>query len=59
MLNSEREQVISPDKNVEAVVAKLRSRSKVGLEKYRVTTERANLSIIDWIRLRKRRGWTK
>jgi hypothetical protein len=40
----------SPDANVEAVRAKLLDRSITGLKKYGVTTERKDLSIVDWLR---------
>jgi hypothetical protein len=39
----------SPDPNVNAVVAKLIQRSEVGLEKYGVTTERADQTFLEWI----------
>lgn len=38
------------DENVEAVRAKLRERSAVGLAKYGTTTERDDLSHFDWLR---------
>ena len=37
------------DRNVEAVRAKLRRRAKVGLKKYGVTTERTDLTELDWL----------
>ncbi len=37
------------DKHVEAVVAKLRSRSEVGLKKYGVTTKRTDLTTKEWL----------
>ena len=40
----------SPDANVEKVVDLLRSRSVVGLAKYRVTTERTDLTPLEWVR---------
>ena len=42
--------VVSPDKHVEAVREMLLSRSVVGLNKYGVTTERDDLSKLDWLR---------
>ena len=39
----------SPDANVEAIRKSLLDRSKVGLEKYGVTTERSDLSAVDWV----------
>lgn len=39
----------SPDRNVERVREKLLQRSIVGLKKYGVTTERTDLSTIDWL----------
>ena len=41
---------MSPDKNVESVREKLLQRSIVGLEKYKVTTERTDLTDIEWVR---------
>lgn len=38
------------DANVSAVRQKLRDRAKAGLRKYGVTTERADLSRLDWLR---------
>lgn len=38
------------DANVEAVRRKLETRALIGLKKYGVTTERADLSTIDWLR---------
>lgn len=40
----------STDKNVEAVRQKLYDRANVGLQKYKVTTERTDLIEIDWLR---------
>lgn len=40
----------APDRHVEAVVGRLRERSRVGLRKYGVTTERTDLSLVDWLR---------
>lgn len=40
---------MSPDSNVEAVRQKLLQRSIVGLEKYGVTTERDDLSDLQWL----------
>ena len=37
------------DSNVQAVMAKHRSRADMGLVKYGVTTERADLSFVDWL----------
>lgn len=41
---------VSPDTNVEAVRQKLLDRSKVGLAKYGVTTERDDLDLVAWLR---------
>lgn len=41
---------MSPDANVERVRVKLLERSIVGLSKYGVTTERTDLSLLDWAR---------
>lgn len=41
---------VSPDANVEAVRQKLLDRSKVGLAKYGVTTERSDLDLVAWMR---------
>ena len=38
------------DRNVEAVRAKLLARSQVGLRKYGTTTERNDLTPLDWLR---------
>ena len=38
------------DKNVNAVRKKLRDRARAGLRKYGVTTERQDLSRLDWLR---------
>lgn len=43
-------EVASPDANVEAVRQKLLDRSKVGLAKYGVTTERGDLDLVAWLR---------
>ncbi len=40
----------SPDKNVEKVVDLMRSRSVFGLKKYKVTTERTDLTPLEWVR---------
>lgn len=40
----------SPDKNVEAVREKMMQRSIVGLNKYQVTTERTDLTRLNWLR---------
>lgn len=40
---------MSPDSNVEAVRQKLLDRSKVGLAKYGVTTERIDIDLYGWI----------
>ena len=40
----------SPDKNVEAIRSSLLDRSRVGFKKYGVTTERADLELVDWLR---------
>lgn len=40
----------SPDSNVEAARQKLLDRSKVGLAKYGVTTERDDLDLVAWLR---------
>lgn len=40
----------APDRNVEAVVQLLRSRSEAGLHKYGVTTERSDLTTSQWLR---------
>ena len=39
----------SPDANVEAVRQMLLERSRAGLNKYGVTTERKDLSLLDWL----------
>jgi hypothetical protein len=44
------EKNLSPDTNVEAVRQKLLTRSRVGLEKYGVTTERQDVDLIGWLR---------
>jgi len=38
------------DANVEAVKAKMSERANVGFRKYGVTTERKDLSLLDWLR---------
>lgn len=38
------------DKHVKAVRKKLRDRARTGLRKYGVTTERGDLSQLDWLR---------
>lgn len=38
------------DRNVEAVKAKMDARAKLGFKKYGVTTERTDLSLLDWLR---------
>lgn len=40
----------SPDRNVEAIRQSLLERSRVGLAKYGVTTERTDLELADWLR---------
>ena len=40
---------MSPDKNVEAVRAKLLERSQIGLAKYGVTTERTDTDLVGWL----------
>lgn len=40
---------MSPDKNVEAVREKLLLRSKIGLRKYGVTTERKDVDLLGWL----------
>jgi hypothetical protein len=37
------------DKHVAAVVAKMQQRSEAGLAKYGVTTERDDLSLLQWL----------
>lgn len=37
------------DVNVEGVVEQLRARSKAGLEKYGVTTERQDIDLLGWV----------
>lgn len=37
------------DSNVEKIRAELLSRSEVGIEKYGVTTDRDDLSLLDWL----------
>lgn len=38
-----------PDKNVESVIKQLRSRMEAGYIKYQTTTERDDLSLIEWL----------
>lgn len=38
------------DSNVEKVRAELLSRSEIGIEKYGVTTDRSDLTLVDWLR---------
>ncbi len=40
---------MSPDRNVEMVREKLLHRSKVGLVKYNCSTERTDLSRLEWL----------
>lgn len=40
---------LSLDNNVQEVVEKLQTRSEVGLKKYGVTTERSDLTTLDWL----------
>lgn len=42
--------VTCQDKNVEAVRQKLLDRSNVGIVKYGCTTERDDLSLLDWLK---------
>lgn len=42
-------ELASPDRHVESVVAKLRSRSKTGIAKYGVTLERGDLNQLQWL----------
>ena len=39
----------SPDSNVEKVIAQLRERKEKGLKKYGVTTDRKDLSQLQWL----------
>ena len=39
----------SPDSNVEKVIAQLRERKEKGLKKYGVTTDRKDLSHLQWL----------
>ena len=41
---------VSSDKNVEAVRQKLLDRSNVGIVKYGCTTDRDDLSLLDWLK---------
>jgi hypothetical protein len=41
--------IFRSDANVEAVREKLRSRAALGLQKYGVTTERDDLSMLQWL----------
>lgn len=43
------DRVDSKDKNVESVRQKLLDRSQVGIVKYGCTTDRDDLSLIDWL----------
>lgn len=38
------------DRNVAAVQAKMQQRAELGLKKYGVTTERTDLTLLDWLR---------
>lgn len=40
---------MSRDRNVKAVQRKLRDRERTGLRKYGVTTERGDLTLLDWL----------
>lgn len=42
-------QLKSPDSNVEAVRQELLKRSVKGLEKYGITTNRTDLSVLQWL----------
>lgn len=42
--------IATADNNVEAVRRKLEIRARIGLRKYGVTTERGDLSKLDWLR---------
>ena len=37
------------DKNVDAVIDRLRQRSETGLKKYGISTERNDLALLDWL----------
>ena len=37
------------DKNVDAVIARLRQREARGMEKYGMTTERNDMAFLDWL----------
>lgn len=37
------------DENVDDVIEQFRARSKLGIEKYGVTTDRDDLKLIDWL----------
>jgi hypothetical protein len=50
MMNAMGFKQVSPDKHVEAVREMLLTRSVVGLNKYGVTTERDDLSKLDWLK---------
>lgn len=41
---------MTTDKHVAAVRAKMRDRARAGLRKYGVTTERQDLSTVDWLK---------
>lgn len=47
--NGEHYEFVSPDTNVEGVRKKLLDRSKVGLAKYGVTTDREDLDLVAWL----------
>ena len=48
--NEPKQQTPLTDANVESVRTKLLTRSRVGIAKYGVTTERADLSLRDWLK---------
>ena len=48
-MNADQAETRAPDRNVEAVVASLRERSARGLAKYGVTTERGDLTLVQWL----------
>jgi hypothetical protein len=50
MMNAMGFKQVSPDRHVESVREMLLSRSVVGLKKYGVTTERDDLSKLDWLK---------
>jgi hypothetical protein len=37
------------DHNVEVIITKLRSRSEQGVKEYGVTTDKANLTTVEWL----------